>query len=113
MIGSASAFASSTEGQDSPDHVAWVAESLKHMLTITPGMSRDQLLRVFSTEGGISTALQRTFVSRDCPFFKVDVTFYRATGSNTNANRDEVLRELDNDTIASVSRPYLQFSIMD
>jgi hypothetical protein len=113
MIGSAPAFASSTDGQAPQDHVAWVAESLKHMLAIKPGMSRDQLLRVFSSEGGISTALQRTFVSRDCPFFKVDVTFHRATGFNTNTNRNEMLRELDSDVIASVSRPYLEFSIMD
>jgi hypothetical protein len=113
--GSASAFASSADEarQASSDHVAWVAESLKRMLTIKPGMSRDQLLDVFSTEGGISTALQRTFVSRDCPFFKVDVAFHRANGPKTNADRDETVRELDNDVITSITRPYLQFSIMD
>jgi hypothetical protein len=113
--GSASVFALSTDEvcKASSDRIAWVAESLKRMLTIKPGMSRDQLLRVFSTEGGISTAFQRTFVSRDCPFFKVDVTFDRATGLNSNTNRSDVLRELDTDVVASISRPYLQFSIMD
>jgi hypothetical protein len=113
--GSASEFASSTDNvcQVSSDRVAWVAESLKRMLTIKPGMSRDQLLRVFSTEGGLFAPLQRTFVSRDCPFFKVDVTFHRATGPNTKTSRDEMLRELGNNVIASISRPYLQFSIMD
>src|SRR6516164_11664075 len=63
------------------DHVEWVAESLKRLLTLKPGMSRDQLLRVVSTEGGlVFSPLQRTFVSRDCPFFKVDVAFRRAPG---------------------------------
>lgn len=42
-------------------------------------MTRADLLKVFTTEGGISTGLHRTYVSRDCPFFKVDVDF-RAVG---------------------------------
>jgi hypothetical protein len=57
------------------DHTAWVAESLKRMQTIKPGMTRTDLLKVFTTEGGLSTGLQRTFVSQDCPYFKVDVEF--------------------------------------
>jgi hypothetical protein len=112
---SASAFASSVDEtrQASSDHIGWVAESLERMLTIKPGMSRDQLLRVFSTEGGLFTVLQRTFVSRNCPYFKVDVTFHRANGLNTNTSRDEMVQERDDDVIASVSRPYLQFSVVD
>jgi hypothetical protein len=80
------------------------------MLTIEPGMSRDQLMKVFTTEGGLSTARQRTFVSRDCSFFKVDVTFHRALDNKPNNNW---LQELPSDLIASISRPYLQFSVMD
>ena len=73
-------------------------------------MSRDQLMRVFTTEGGLFAALQRTFVSRDCPFFKVDVRFRRALHNESN---DDRLQELDSDVIASISRPYLQFSVVD
>ena len=93
--------------------VTWVADSLNRMLAIKPGMSRDQLMRVFSIEGGLSTALKRTFVSRDCPYFKVDVTFRRAANRGNNGDPDEWVRELDNDVITSIFRPYLQFSIMD
>jgi hypothetical protein len=107
------AAASSMEDECHSAHATWVAESLKRMLTVEPGMSRSELLGVFITEGGISTALQRTFVSRDCPFFKVDVTFHRANSPDTNMSRSELLRELDDDVIASISRPYLQFAIMD
>src|ERR1039458_7697527 len=42
---------------------------------ITPGMKRADLLKVFTTEGGISTAAHRTFVHRRCPYIKVDVEF--------------------------------------
>jgi hypothetical protein len=82
------------------------------MLTIHSGMSRDQLMRVFTTEGGLSTALSRTFVSRDCPFFKVDVKFRRALDHESNSN-SKSLQELNSDVIASISQPYLQFSVMD
>jgi hypothetical protein len=64
-------------------------------------------------EGGISTARHRTFVSRDCPCFKVDVTFRRAGGQGTNASGTDWVHERYSDVIATISRPYLQFSIMD
>jgi hypothetical protein len=83
------------------------------MLTIKPGMSRYHLVHVFTTEGGLFTTLERTFVSRDCPHFKVDVTFHRATGPNSDIRGKDVLQELDNDVIASISRPYLEFSVSD
>ena|SRR5579863_9187545 len=114
FVGGASAFSSSRDdSRSSSDHVAWVGESLKRMLTVKPGMTREQLMLVYTTEGGISFALQRTFVSRDCPFFKVDVTFRRTPGVDANASRDQFSQELDDDVIARISRPYLQFSIMD
>jgi len=96
-----------------PNHLAWVTDALKRMQTIHPGMTRDDLLRVFTTEGGLSNALQRTFVSRDCPYFKVDATFRRASRHPPEQGRDRLLSEYGDDVIATVSRPYLQFSIMD
>jgi hypothetical protein len=67
-------------------HTAWVAESLKRMQTIKPGMTRADLLKVFTTEGGLSTGLQRTFVSQDCPYFKVDVEFEVVGRPSRDAN---------------------------
>jgi len=67
-------FANS-EDQASRNNVAWVRDTLEKMQTIVPGMTREALYRVFTTEGGLSTGLRRTFVSRDCPYFKVDVEF--------------------------------------
>jgi len=89
------------------DHVGWVVQALTRMQTIKPGMTREALLRVFTTEGGLSTRLQRTFVSRDCPYFKVDVEF-KAVG---RLDRDNI--EGSQDIIVKISRPYLQFSIVD
>ena len=61
--------------QCSQDRRAWVAQALQKMETIQPGMTRKQLLKVFTEEGGLSTRLRRTYVSQECPYFKLDVEF--------------------------------------
>jgi hypothetical protein len=99
--------------KSSQEHVAWVAKTLKEMGTIKPGMTRNDLLAVFKPEGGLFTDLDRTFVSRDCPYFKVDVEF-RAIGRPDRDREGRVtLMEDKRDIIIKISRPYLQFSITD
>jgi len=83
------------------------------MQTIKPGMTRKDLLTAFTTEGGLSTGLQSTFVSRDCPYFKVDVEFHAVGRPNRDHNGRMTLVEGDEDIILKVSTPYLQFSVMD
>lgn len=115
-IGGANALHASptgNQGQSSQVHVEWVAEVLKQMQTIKPGMTRQTLLRVFTTEGGLFTGLQRTFVSRDCPYFKVDVEFQAVGRANRDENGRVTLVEDNKDIILKVSTPYLQFSVMD
>ena len=61
-IGGATALEASPtgdQGQCSQSHVDWVAEVLKRMQTIKPGITRKALLTVFRTEGGLSTGLHR------------------------------------------------------
>jgi hypothetical protein len=83
------------------------------MESIRPGVTREELMRVFRTEGGLSTGLHRTFVSRECPYFKVDVEF-RAVGRPDRDSDGRVTLEEDaRDIIVKISRPYLQFSIVD
>jgi hypothetical protein len=106
------AHAFQRQDQSARDHVAWVAEALKRMQVVTPGMTREILLTVFTTEGGISSREHHTYVSRDCPYFKVDVEFQpvdRPDGDDNGVNRLEGSR----DVIVKISRPYLQFTIAD
>jgi len=79
------------------------------MLEITPGMTRVTVLTIFTTEGGLSTRLRQTFVSRDCPYFKVDVDFQAVGDGDGRATLVEDLR----DVIRTISRPYLQFTFAD
>ena len=95
------------------EHTAWVSEALTKMETVKTGMTRESLLKVFTTEGGLSTLLQRTYVSRDCPYFKVDVRFQAVGRSNHDKDGRVTLVEDSRDKIVSISKPYLQFTIAD
>ena len=95
------------------NHLAWVVKAMTRMDTIHPGMTRAQLMTVFTTEGGLSTRLHRTFVSRDCPLFKVDIDFKAAEDPGGETSETNFLDEGDTDIILKISRPYLQFGIMD
>ena len=91
------------------DRKDWVGKVLIRMQTVKAGMKRDELLGPFTTEGGLSTPLQQTYVSRDCPYFKVDVTF-RAFG-RPDQDRDGRVTDAEDprDQIVTISRPYLEF----
>lgn len=85
------------------EHAAWVASVLRATQTIKVGMTRADLMKIFTTEGGLSTSSQRTYVYRECPLIKVDVKF-------SVSSHDQ---ELPTDKVAEVSRPYLAWSVMD
>lgn len=85
------------------EHARWIAASLKEMQTIKVGMSRGELLKVFTTEGSLSTVRQRRYVYRDCPYIKVEVEF-------APVEKDQLV-ERQEDKIVTISRPFLQFGI--
>jgi hypothetical protein len=95
------------------EYIDWVEYVLKRMQGVKRGMTRADLLRVFTTEGGLSTGLQGTFVSQDCPYFKVDVTFRAIGRPDRDTDGRVTLSEDQRDEIATISQPYLAFSIMD
>jgi hypothetical protein len=85
----------------------WIARVLRQIEKIEPGMRRKDLGGILTTEGGLSNRFQRTYVHVDCPYIKVNVRF-KAASDETNA-----LKEDPDDTIESVSEPFLQWSTMD
>ncbi len=84
-------------------HEKWLQKVLTDIKTIKVGMTRKQLLKVFTTEGGISSSTWRTYVSRDSWCIKVDVNF--------KALKKD--KESPNDTITKISKPYLEWAIID
>jgi hypothetical protein len=89
------------------EHTELVALWLREMQTIKVGMTRKQVLDVFTTEGGLSSRTWRTYVYRRCPYIKVDVEF------NPVGNESDMLDERPEDVVTKISRPYLQWAIMD
>ena len=90
-----------------------MGHALEKMEVVKPGMTRDDLLKVFRNEGGLSTGLHRTYVSRDCAYFKVDVQFQAVGRPERDTDGRVTLAEDGRDIIVKISRPYLQFSIAD
>jgi len=87
----------------SREHTAWIASVLRAVQTIKAGMTRADLMKVFTVEGGLSMPSQRTYVYKLCPYIKIDVKF-------AVSSRNE---EHSTDKILEMSRPYLDWSVMD
>jgi hypothetical protein len=75
-------------------HTQWLSSVLLLITTIKPGMTRGDLLRVFTAEGGLFARAHRTYMLKQCPIIKVDVEFSIA-GNEAN------------DKITQISKPYL------
>jgi hypothetical protein len=87
----------------------WIARVIKETGTIKKGMTRADLLKVFVEEGGLSTASRRTYAYRDCPYIKVDVEFDPVE----KKAKTRGLTENAKDVISKISKPYLDWSVMD
>jgi len=89
------------------ERTKWVAKVLRQIKKIEPGMRRRDLLKVFTTEGGLSTRFQHTYVHSECPYIKVNVRF-KAANSEGNGVEEE-----PDDIIESISQPYLAWSVAE
>jgi hypothetical protein len=92
------------------DHEAWLTQVLGKMETIKPGMTRFDLLKVFRTQGGLPRGLRETFVSQDCPYFKIDVEFEPVAGLDNGGVRFSASPRDNRDVIVKVSKPYVQYA---
>jgi len=89
------------------ERTKWVAKVLRQIRKIEPGMKRRDLPKVFTTEGGLSTRFQRTYVYSECPYIKMNVRFKAAN------NEGNGVEEEPDDIIESISQPYLAWSVVD
>jgi hypothetical protein len=111
-VGSGASVGSGATDRPS-EHVTWVGEVLRQTATVTVGMSRRDLLKVFQGEGGLSTGLSRTYVYRGCPYIKVDVEFEPVGRPARDTSGRVTGVESPNDVIRTISRPYLGWTIGD
>jgi hypothetical protein len=76
-------------------------------------MTRAELMKVFTTEGGLSGGLSRTYVYRECLYFKVDVEFKPVGEPALDRGGRVALTEAEDDVIMKISKPYLDWLIID
>ena len=96
-----------SESRGTDEHTEWIAKSLREIESIKVGMMRADLLRVFNQEGGISTRTRRRYAYRDCPYIKVDVEFEVAGELESKVGQNP------KDKIVKISKPFLEWSIID
>jgi len=98
---------SAQEAHFDSEHAQWIASVIDSIHTIKPGMTRADVLRVFTTEGGLSNRRHRTYVYKECPYIKVTVEF-KPVGDPNN-----LVTEMPTDRVVSISAPFLQYSVGD
>jgi hypothetical protein len=89
------------------EHSKWLAECLREIQTIKPGITREELLKVFRGEGGLSSPTTQRFAHRNCPYIKVDVKFDAVRAP------DGKLKESPKDKVTTISKPFLEWPIID
>lgn len=94
-------------------HTEWIAKSLTKMQTVRVGMTRADVLKVFTTEGGLYTSTARTYVYRECPYIKVDITFSHVTRSQRAKDGHRIQVKSPLDKIQTISKPYLEWTVGD
>ena len=105
LIGIIAALSLSTPSMGADELSPLISDVITECQKIKPGMTRADLYTVFGTEGGISTAQNRTFVYHGCPYIKVDVTFTLSAPGQEDERPSDVINE--------ISMPYLQWCIDD
>jgi hypothetical protein len=106
------AFAVSAQRVSDTDaeHTKWIDQVLRDIATIKPGMTRADALTVFQEEGGLSTVKQHTYVYKHCPTIKVAFEFDPVEKPDAEGR---FLKASPRDKIVKMSRPYLEWSILD
>jgi hypothetical protein len=95
------------ETKPDKDLTKQISDVLSDCQKIKPGATRSDLLKIFTIEGGIHTARHREFVYRRCRYVKVNVEF------TLSEPGQDTLEERPTDTIHSISKPYLEWGIID
>ena len=85
---------------------------LKDVSSIQVGMTRAELLHVFTTEGGLSTRDAQQYVYRRCPYIKIIVRFRRPADAGPDWS-DAPDQDWTSDIIESVSKPFLEYPVTD
>jgi len=102
-------------GEPPPDmeHAQWLGSVLRWTAEVKVGSTRNDLLKIYATEGGLSTPLRRTYVLKGCRYIKVDVEFKPVGRPERDSEGRVTAIEDGRDTIIKISQPYLGYAVYD
>jgi len=89
---------------DKQARMLWMAKVLRGLDGVKVGMRRKDLAPLLAQQGGLSKRTERTYVSLECPYIKVDLKF-KAVGDGAFESPEDVVVE--------VSKAYLGWGVMD
>lgn len=92
-----------TQDDKKPPGCGLVRGALYDALYLKPGMTRADIERNFITDGGAMRMTDGRYLYRRCHYIKIDVTFTLVRPKTISPE----------DTIVSVSKPYLEQPIAD
>ena len=107
VLGMSTFLPPSSRGEATQTSQQWLEERYKEARSVSVGMSRADLKRLFDEDGGLQSIPARRYVLRSCQMIKVDVEFDTAYGRAYKVKRDEELK------IKSISKPYLEHRAVD
>lgn len=89
------------------DPQQWLEERYKEATSVSVGMNRADLRRIFDEDGGLQRIPASRYTLRSCQMIKVDVEFDTEYGQAYKVKSDEELQ------IKSMSKPYLEYRSTD
>ena len=99
--------ATATSRQEAQRHWYWVQQSLERMKTIKVGMTREQLMTVFTYPDGAHVVPPEYFEYRECPWFQVEVEFKAVSKPVRDSDGQMRVHNDPKDIIIKISRPYV------
>ncbi len=84
----------------------WVSKCLADFESIKTGMTRGEIEKKFSMDGGISTVSLIRFVHPECIYFKIDVEFELKSKDPNHMSSPE-------DKVIKKSKPYIENPVFD
>ena len=95
-----------TQTANDQAHQQWLEERYREAISIKPGMSRADLLKLFDEDGGVQMIAATRYVLKSCRLIQIEVKF-NAYGADFRAIPARDLK------ITDVSRPFLQPMALD
>jgi len=95
-----------TSGQSRQAPEEFIKQALKTVGELKIGDTRANLERYFRSDGGMQYSKPERYVYKKCPFIKIDVEFSLKRGNSWPTLSPE-------DTLISVSKPYLEYPFYD